>query len=453
MSLSIHWHEGLFLQPHHLQRLQHGVLQQFQDERRLVWPYPYGLVAGQLSLDELANFRLRFDRLRVIMPSGLEINYPDNAELPSVDLKPLFAGGGSVFTVFLGLPVWQEKRANAIDPAKPADARSKLIYRTAEVTVVDENTGDNPKPVLVRRYNARFVLEDDDRSDLELVPLLRLVRGVGEQIGQPKLDPEFVPPCLFLNGSTALFQLVRDLVNQIEASRQELVVQVNRGGFSLDTLRGAQFEQVLRLRTLNRYSARLPALLAAGAVPPFEWYRELRTLHAELAALHPDKDDFDLPAYSHENLFHAFDQLNTKVRGLLRGVVTASFLKVDFTREEGLFAAALTEEHFTQPVDYYLGIKSKDDPRAIARLVEDGNQFKFMPRSLATRAIRGVELKEERFPPMQLPAQAGLSYFRLNRAESARVWQQIQVEKAAVLRWPDADKSDFEITLYMTLPG
>lgn len=454
MSLFIHWHEGLFLQPHHLQRFQHGVLQQLKSERRLSWPYPYGLIEGQLSLDELANFRVRFEKLRVLMPSGLEVNFPDNADLPSMDIKPLFAGGGSIFTIYLGVPLWQEKRANTGDHTRPADARSKLIYRTHEISLTDENTGDNSKPMLVRRLNARFVLEDEDKSDLELVPVLRLVRGVGEQEAQPRLDPEFVPPALFLTGSGALYQLVRDLVNQIEASRQELVVQINRGGFSIDTMRGAQFEQVLRLRTLNRFSARLSSLLTAGAITPFEWYLELRTLHGELASLHPDKDDFELPEYRHENLFNAFDTLNTKIRDLLRGVVTAAFIKLEFKKAaDGSIEAAFTDDHFTKPVEYYLGIKSKEDPRAIARLVEDGNQFKFMPKSMATRAIRGVDLKEERFPPMQLPAQAGLSYFRLNRAESGRVWQQIQLEKSAVLRWPDMEKSDFQITLYMTLPG
>ena len=61
-------------------------------------------------------------------------------------------------------------------------------------------------------------------------------------------------------------------------------------------------------------------------------------------------------------------------------------------------------------------------------------------------------MKEERFPPMQLPAQTGLSYFRLQRAEGSRVWQVLQAEKAAAIRWPGADASDFQITLYMTIP-
>lgn len=453
MSLNIHWHEGLFLQPHHLQRLQHGVLEQFQADRRILWAAPYGIIESKLSLDELANFRVRFDKLRAIMPSGLEVNYPDNAELPSIDLKPLFAGSGAVFTIYLGVPLWKEGRANSggESPSEQPDANSKIIYRVHEQTLADENTGDNAKPLLIRRLNARFVTDDEDKSDLELIPILRLVRGVGEQLGQPKSDPEYSPPCLFLSGSSTLHNIVRDLVNQVEASRQELVIQINRGGFAMDTIRGLQIEQIMRLRTLNQFSARLSTLLTAANITPFTWYLELRSLHAELCGLHPDKDDYEIPAYNHENLFNGFDQLSTKIRALLRGAVAASFLKIEFTTTPDGLEATLTDEHFTRPVEYYLAIKSKEDPRQIAPLVEDGNRFKLMPKSMATRAVRGVELKEERFPPLQLPAIGGVSFYRLNRAESARVWQQLQTEKTAVLRWPDQDKSDFQITLYMTL--
>jgi len=52
-----------------------------------------------------------------------------------------------------------------------------------------------------------------------------------------------------------------------------------------------------------------------------------------------------------------------------------------------------------------------------------------------------------------LPAKAGLHYFRLLRTESARAWEQIQAEKSAVVRWPDEAASDYQISLYMTLPA
>lgn len=455
MSVKIHWQEGLFLQPHHLQRMQKGVEDTFSAERKLAWPYSYGIIEARLSRDELENKRVRFDKLRAIMPSGLEVNYPTSAELPSLDIAQAFSKGAGSFTVFLGVPLWQNSRANTVPVTQDADTRVKLLYRVGEMECHDENTGENPKPVQVRKVNSRLMFEHEDVSDMEVLPLVRIVRAVGEDVGLPKEDPEYVPPCMLLSGSAVLREIVRDLVSQVEASRKELVVQVTRGGFSIDTMRGVQFEQLMRLRTLNRYSARLPSLIQAPVVTPFSIYVELRELLGELAALHPDRDEFESSPYRHDNQFLCFRELANKIRSFLRGVVTAAFMKLAFKDVGGILTANFADEHFSQPNAYLLGIKTRLDPAALGRYVEDGDKFKLMPLSLAGRAIRGIELKEERHPPLELPAASDLHYFRLERANSARMWQQIQMEKAAAIRWTgsELDWSDASFTLYMTVPA
>ena len=52
MSVKIHWQEGLFLQPHHFQRMQKSLEDEIASERRLAWPYPYGVIEARLSRDE-----------------------------------------------------------------------------------------------------------------------------------------------------------------------------------------------------------------------------------------------------------------------------------------------------------------------------------------------------------------------------------------------------------------
>lgn len=246
---------------------------------------------------------------------------------------------------------------------------------------------------------------------------------------------------------------MRDLSNQVEASRKELVIQLTRAGFSVDTMRGVQFEQMLRLKTLNRFSARLPALVGAPGVTPFDIYLELRELLAELAALRPERDLFEAPRYDHDNPGVALAELGNKIRSLLRGAVAAKFMHVPFKREDDYFTTELTEEHLSQPNEYFLGIRTKEDPRAVAALVEDGDKFKLMAKSMIKRQIWGVKLAEERHPPVELPAQSGLHYFRLMRSESERMWERVTQEKAVAIRWLGADTSDFAPTLYMTIPG
>ena len=164
--MQVHWHEGLFLLPHHLQRIQRSILEVSSFERRLNWAYPYGLIDARLSNDDLENMRLRFDRLHAIMPSGQEILFPQEAELPAMDIKQAFESRGR-FTVYLGVPLWFAARANCVNPGQTVDPRAKILYRIAETEVADENTGENVKTILHRRVNARLLLENEDRSDLE----------------------------------------------------------------------------------------------------------------------------------------------------------------------------------------------------------------------------------------------------------------------------------------------
>ncbi len=459
MDAHIHWHEGLFLQPHHLQRMQRSLRELVLADRKLAWNHPYGVIQAHVSRDELENMRVRFDRLRVIMPSGLEVNFPDNAELPSLDIKQAFAKGAGAFRISLGVPLWFNARANTVRQGEDVDSRVKLLYRVAEAECTDENTGENPRPVQVRKINARLLLENEDTADLEVIPLLRIVRGTAGQVGVPQQDPEYVPPCLILSGSNVLRELIGDLVANVEASRKALVVQVTGGGFSVDTMRGVQFEQVIRLRTLNRFSARLPSLLQAPQVTLFTLYLELRELLGELMALHPDRDDFDCSPYDHDQPYICFRELSNKIRPFLKGVVKERFIQVEFNDVNGLLTAPLTEEHFTAPNAYFLGIKTKQDPVGLARFVEDEDKFKFMPQTLARAAIRGIKLKWERQPPLGLPASSDLHYFRIDRTSNERRWEQIQKEKLAVVVW-EAQRSENTIerqgttfTLYMTAPN
>lgn len=448
----VHWHEGLFLQPQHLQAMQRHQQAGSVAMRRTLLSYPYGLVEAKLSSDALSNMLVRFDSLHVVMRSGVEVRFPGNAELPPLDIKERFETGSGTFNILLGVPVWYNTRGNAIEPGGQEDWRSKRMFRVSETERLDDNTGENAQPIALRYINARLMFPDEDQTDMETIPLLRVTRAAGEDVGLPRSDPNFIPACMLLNGNTMLRDLVRDLSNAVEASRRELVVQMTRAGFSVESMRGQQFQMMLRLKTLNRFSARLPHLAVAPAVTPFEMYLELRELLGELAALHPDRDPFEVAAYNHDEPAIAFLELAEKVRAMLKPLKGDVFRKIPFTLDDGVLVANLSDDDLTVPNEYFLGIRSSEDPRAMAALVEDEDKFKLMTRSMVQHRIRGVKLKEERHPPVQLPSETGLHYYRLLRSESKRMWDQISQEKVAAIWWPGLDTTDFRITLYMTVP-
>jgi len=446
----IHWEEGLFLQPHHLQFMQRRILEDVREERARFCPYPYGVIESVISRDELANSLVRFDRLRVIMRrSGIVIDVPGNTDLPPLDISKALQSSGRPIMISLGVPLWYPTRGNAIEGAVPQDGTINRLYRIGEVESADENTGENLQALRVRRINARLLLEGDDETDLDVLPLIRIAHGVGEDIGLPRQDPTFVPPCLELRGSIVLKNLARDLANAVDATRRELVIQMSRGGFSVESMRGIQFEQMLRLRTLSRYGAVLPHLVDADGTTPFQLYIELRGLLAELAALRPDRDQFDVVDYDHDAPYIAFSELASRIRAMLRGGPAPSFIRLAFNHVGRLFEAELTDEHLTRPTEYFLAIKVKEDPVALARLVEDQDKFKLMPKSIAGRAIRGIRLQDERHPPLQLPSEANLHYFRLIVADNPRMWERIKEERSITAQWPGSDVSDAVLTLLM----
>jgi type VI secretion system ImpJ/VasE family protein len=466
----MHWHEGLFLQPHHLQSMQREVMEQASRERRLAWAYPYGVVECRLSTDALENMLVRVDRLRAVMPSGLEIDAPGNTDIPALDIKRVFQSTSGSFTVSLAVPLWHASRGNTVEVSPSSggsavrravaeETRVKRLFRVAEVTRPDENTGENPQPLLVRKYNARLVVDGDDTQDMEVLPLLRIMSAAEEQT-LPRQDPDFVPPCMVLGGSPTLRNRVRDLASAVEAARKECVDSLTRGGWVIENLRPTQILGLLRLQALNRYAARLPSMVTGGVAGPgalhtFDAYLELRSLLGELAALTPDRDPFDAPKYDHDSPSVVFAELDRRIRPLLRGETRGSFEKVPFVRDGAnlVLGAALTEAQLGNVNGLYLGIRTKMDHAALARLVENQSNFKLMPKSLLRTNIYGVKLKEDRVPPYEFPAGADLRYFQLLPGDAdtnKTVWKQIDSEKAMAIKWAETEAFDFvEVNLFV----
>lgn len=454
----VHWHEGLFLQPHHLQTFTRDMLESGWRERKLSRAFPYGVIELKIASDGLENQLVRIDRLKAVMPSGLEVDVPGNCEVPVLDIKRVFANNPGGFTVSLAVPHWSPNRANTVENVGgEGDVRIKRMYRVAETTNPDENTGENPQPMLVRRINARLVCDGDDTTDMELLPLVRIMASAEENT-LPRPDPRFIPPCLVIGGSPTLKNMLRDIANAVDAARKELVNQLVRAGFVLDNLKAPQMLMLMRLQTLNRFAARLPTLFAGGVggegtISPFDAYLELRELQGELAALSPDRDPFEAPKYDHDQPGVVFPDLEKRIRPLLRSDTKGRYIQVPFIKDGNYLAATMTDEHFQQANGFYIAFKTKMERKQLALLVEDQDKFKLMPKSMIKLNIFGVKLEEDSHQPLELPSSTDLHYYRIDLKQSQKMWERVQQEKSMALRWSELETLDYsDISLYMTVP-
>jgi type VI secretion system ImpJ/VasE family protein len=448
--MNVHWHEGLFLQPHHLQIMQRRLQTEIRASRSLLAANCFGVVEGRLSYDDLADGRIRFERLQVIMPSGQEIRFPDEASLPSLDVRTAMARGAGQMEVSLAVPLWAKNRANSFRFGEPPDPRIKLLYIPVESPdLADENSGENAQSVYLRKINARLVLPGEDVSDMETIPLLRILRSVGEDAGKLRQDPEYVPPSLLLRSSPTLHDLMRELTAQLNASREQFRIKASTGGLGLEV----KWEISLRLMALNRACAALTVLVEEGNLSPFAVWLRLRELLGDLLALHVGEKLFDCQPYNHLDPLPAFREMDRKIRDEIRVTRGVDPLKVVFSGTPGLLRATLEQQHFDKPTGYYLGVKTKVDRTRLALYLRDGNKFKLMPRSMEQVAIFGVELKEQNYPPLELPAQNDLHYFSLVPTSNPRRWDQVKQDKALSIVWNNAemDLTDANFTLYMTV--
>ncbi len=453
---SIHWHEGLFLQPHHLQYQQHQLSRELASWRELSLPFPYGLVHSEVSRDALEKMLVRIDRLRLVTRAGLVLDVPGNTDIPALDIKRAYEATSEPLVIRIGVPLRYDARANVIESAAADDWREKRLYRVREVESADENSGQNEQRLRVRRINARLLLPDDDDSDLETLPLLRIVHDTGTGDGKPGEDGAFLPPCMLLSGSPRLRQMVRDLAVFVQGERGETVRSLATAGFDLGALHGPQLGKMLRLRTLNRFSTALEHLAMVPSITPLHAYLQLTELLGELAALRPDRDAeaFPLPPYDHDRPGLAFTEIISKIRKVAAEKDKSTWKKLPFEERGNVRFLTMTEVDFTQGSDYFLGIlcKERDDSRTLAQLVEDADRFKFMPGDWATKLQPGVRLKWEMHPPGALERPAHLHYFRLLRGDSQTMWDTMTRQKSMAIVCKAMNLNNYSFFLYMTIP-
>lgn len=458
MNDCVHWHEGLFLQPHHLQAHGRWTGDRLSGLLKTALPFPYGVLECRVNTDALQGGLARLDALHAVMPDGTELIHGENCLVQPLSIKETFAAARDGMTIGLALPRFAPTRPNSLpaEAVQPGGVPPRYLVESRQVT--DENTGDNAKTLDVRRYNAMLVLADEAAPQLDVLPLCRVVRGTGEDVGHPILDTDFAPPCLHLTGSGTLLSLLRDLSTQLEVSRGQIVDELKRQGFQVDAAQGPM-TKLLKLRSLGAHAPVISAMIAAEHVAPFEAYTSLRSLLGELAALQPADDLYDVGDYTHDQPLTVFTRIDRVLRRLIAAGETPSGvrlpLEIEATGPRQAYVTNLTLEHLENATGYYLAIESQADEKTVSDFVVDANRFKFMPYSLRFRTVFGVALLEERHPPVGLPQRSGLHYFRLDRNANAARWETVVQDGRIAVHWAGLGEATdpltgANLTLYLT---
>ncbi len=431
---AVHWHEGMFLRPHHLQAADRYAADQAARLGQALVPYAWGCRALDVDPDALANNRFAVRRLAARMPDGTLVSLPEDGALAPLDLKPPLDRQQSV-TVLLALPVLRPGRTNVAD----AGSDPLVRYRLDAVDADDENAGGEVEPLVVRRPNLQLLTSDRDASGYVVLPLAKVERS-DRADGRPRLAPGYILPALACDACPLLsVEILQAVYDRIGRKIDVLAGQVRDRGMAGDSLNGDAVS-VGQLRLLNESYALLHGLAFTPGIHPLPAYLELCRIVGMLAVIGPTRRTPPLPRYDHDDLGNTFFPLKRAIDDLLDRVVEPEF------KDRPFMGAGLRMQVDLEPAwveanwQLYIGAQSTLPADELVRvLTQPGVLDMKVGSSERVDSIfrfgrAGLRFLSVRTPPRVLPAPTGMAYFQLAAEQAGGEWPEVQKSLSLAVR-------------------
>lgn len=432
---AVHWHEGMFLRPHHFQAAQRHALHLGRRGGKWDVHHNWGLRDVALDTESLANYRCVVRSLSARLRDGTPVVIPEDGELAPVELKRALEEAPGV-TAFLAVPVVNLSKANVSGDGTGDGAR----YRVDAQELEDENSGVNPQPILVRLLNVRLLLSTDDHTGYEVLPIARFEKS--SQAGaRPQLDVTYIPPLLACDAWPPLAAgILQSSYDRIGRKIEVLASQLASRGLVLDSQNQGDALLFAQLRELNEAFALLGIQAFAQGVHPFDAYLELCRLVGRLSVFGPTRRPPELPRYDHDDLGGCFYAAKRHLDALLDLLVEPAY------KERAFIGAGLRMQVVLEPAwlesawQMYVGVQGSLEPDEAVRLLTGPGQLdmKIGSSDRADTIFRlgqaGLRFEYERQPPRTLPSAPGLIYFKISRESNPAEWQQVQRSLTLALR-------------------
>jgi type VI secretion system protein ImpJ len=432
----VHWHEGMFLRPHHFQTAQrHWQYVNHLDEK---WDHHYnwGLRSLELDQDALANYRCVVRSLKARLRDGSLLSIPEDGNLPAVDLKGAFERDSSI-TMFVGIPVLNLGRANVASNGAAESGRYLLDSQELE----DENTGLNPQRIDVRLLNLKVLLSTHDQTGYECIPIARIEKSARAE-GTPQIDLSYIPPVLACDGWQPLGAgILQTIYDRIGKKLELLASMVKQRGIGMESQAAGDrliFEQ---LRALNEGYGLLSILAFAQGVHPLTAYYELARLLGKFIAF-SKKQDFrvpDLDKYDHDDLGKCFYGVKKYLDQCLDEIVEPDYKQRPFIGAGLRMQVSLDPAWLEAAWQMYVGVQSPVSTEECIRLLGPrGLDMKIGSSErvddLFRLGQRGLNFTHAQHPPRALPSPQGLTYFQVNRDSQQEEWQFVQKSLTLAIR-------------------
>lgn len=446
---NILWHQGLFLQPQHLQQLDLGIQEQLAALQQQT-PYGWGIDTIQINNNALMERVIDIQHCRLLFPDGTLVVCPGNGQLPARSFRslPLDEHEGAPMTVFLGLRRWKTGMANVTTSASATDVQqleSRYLCAIDPVETADLHLSGPPAQIRYLDHLVKIFWEEEiaDNGDYMLLPALQ-IRLDGNEI---RVVQDYIPPAVSIKSSEELLHLLKDIREQILSRIRIFESYKLAGGIQSPDFEAHFLPHLLVLTTLNRFLPELVHLLETPQIHPWQAFGYLRRLIGELSSfserinvLGQLKDGRTLlPAYDHFTLSACFHAAHQLIEELLNELLIGggNFLTLT-TKDNALFSVEIPAEDFDPGNLFTLVVSSHTPPQDVVASFQTAAKIggpEDIPH-LVARALPGVPYRHRLAPPPGLPRRNDSSYFKLDH--NNRQWLGIRNSRSLCVYWDEA---------------
>jgi type VI secretion system protein ImpJ len=440
------WHQGLFLQPQHLQLFDLSFRSLFAPFQEFLSPHFWGVGDMEIQKAALGTRTFGLLRGRFLFPDGTYAVLPGNALVEARPFEEAWVEGGKPFPVYLGVKKWNTAGEN-VTVLSRLENLFQVPTRFATGADPDEirdlHGGGPPGQVKRLQHVLKIFWESerDQLGDYVLLPLAQLERA-GEEI---RLSERYAPPVLAVSAAAVLQKLLKEIRDQVAARSRQLEEYKRQRGVESADFGSRDMVYLLALRSLNRYVPVLFHVLEAP-VHPFAVYGALRQLIGELSTFSErvnvlgEAEDGSrlLPEYDHRNLWRCFAAAQSLVARLLDEITAGPEYVIRLDYDGTYYTADMKPAVFEGNNRFYLVLKTDEDPGQVVQAVETVAKLSSREQLplLIARALPGIGLAHLPVPPQELPRRARSIYYTIDNHGGA--WTSVMRGNNIALYWDNA---------------
>jgi type VI secretion system protein ImpJ len=455
MERPLFWHQGLFLQPQHMQLADLHAQSLLTPIYRYLCTYPWGIGEVEIQTAALDNLNFNLVRGNFVFPDMTYIALPGNAIIEARSFDEAWVEGGKPLPVYLGLKKWNENGENVTvlpQLSNLADVNTRFAA-TADPEEVQDLHQNGPPAQVQRLHHVLKVFwetEKDQLGEYQLIPVAQLER-TGERV---VLSEKFIPPALTIKSSDVLLRLIVDIKDQIASRGRQLESYKRDRGIHTAEFGARDMVYLLALRSLNRYIPLIEHVLASDHAHPWNVYGFLKQMIGELSAFSEQVDVMGelsdgsqgVLEYDHRSLYNCFAGTRAIITKLLDEITAGPEYAFQLLFDGTYYAAELTPALFEGANRFYLVFETETDPQTVLQSLETITKLssrESLPLLIA-KALPGIKLEHLSAPPQELPRRARAIYCQIDHHSDQ--WSEVQKGHNIALYW-DTAPEDLKVEL------